>query len=257
MLALERRNLILSQLQAEKKVVVSELSSKFGVSEETIRRDLDKLDREGFAVKSYGGAVIREEQAVDFPFQIRQKFNVLGKQAMAELVSPLIHAGEHLFLDASSTALTVSKALKEKSALTVVTNSLEILAQLSDVSDWRVICIGGEMSENYLAFLGSIAERQIRQYYVDTMIFSCKALDMELGPMESRLEFAGIKQEMAERSKRRILVADSSKFDKTSLIVGCGWDRIDMLVTDAQPPAAWKEHLAAVGVECIYPGSAA
>ena len=80
MLALERRNLILEKLQAEKRVVVSELSQLYDVSEETIRRDLDKLEKEGLAIKSYGGAVINEDVSIDLPFNVRKNQNVTGKQ---------------------------------------------------------------------------------------------------------------------------------------------------------------------------------
>ena len=88
MLALERRNLILEKLQTEKRVVVSELSQLYDVSEETIRRDLDKLEKEGFATKSYGGAVINENVSIDLPFNIRKNQNVAGKQKMAETPAP-------------------------------------------------------------------------------------------------------------------------------------------------------------------------
>ena len=156
MLALERRNLILEKLQTEKRVVVSQLSQLFDVSEETIRRDLDKLEKEGLATKSYGGAVINEDISIDLPFNIRKNQNVVGKQKMAELTADLVQDGEHIFLDASTTAVFVAKALKEKrERLTVITNSVEVLLELSDVSGWNIISTGGVMKEGYLAFLGS------------------------------------------------------------------------------------------------------
>ena len=105
MLALERRNLILEKLQAEKRVVVSELSQLYDVSEETIRRDLDKLEKEGLAIKSYGGAVINEDVSIDLPFNVRKNQNVTGKQKMAELAASLVKDGDHIFLDASTTAV--------------------------------------------------------------------------------------------------------------------------------------------------------
>lgn len=176
MLALERRNLILEKLQNEKRVVVSELSQLYGVSEETIRRDLDKLEKEGLAIKSYGGAVINEDVSIDLPFNVRKNQNVVGKQKMAEIVASLVHDGEHLLLDASTTAVFVAKALKEKERLTVITNSMEILLELADVSGWNIISTGGMMKEGYLAFLGSRTEEVIRSYFVDTVIFPVRLL---------------------------------------------------------------------------------
>ena len=89
MLAIERRNKILEKLQTERRVVVSELSALFDVSEETIRRDLEKLENEGYAIKSYGGAVLNENANLDLPFDIRKNKNVVGKQKIAELVSEM------------------------------------------------------------------------------------------------------------------------------------------------------------------------
>ena len=149
MLALERRNLILEKLQTEKKVVVSELSQLYEVSEETIRRDLDKLEKEGLAIKSYGGAVINEDVSIDLPFNIRKNQNVSGKQKMAEIAASLVQEGDHIFLDASTTAVFVAKALKEKERLTVITNSMEILLELSEYyfnrrcHERRISCIPG------------------------------------------------------------------------------------------------------------------
>ena len=114
MLALERRNLILEKLQAEKRVVVSELSQLYDVSEETIRRDLDKLEKEGLAIKSYGGAVINEDVSIDLPFNVRKNQNVTGKQKMAELAASLVKDGDHIFLDASTTAAFCGESIKGK-----------------------------------------------------------------------------------------------------------------------------------------------
>ena len=159
MLALERRNLILEKLQEEKRVVVSELSQLYSVSEETIRRDLDKLEKEGLAIKSYGGAVINEDFSIDLPFNVRKNQNVTGKQKMAEIVASLVSEGDHIFLDASTTAVFVAKALKDKERLTVITNSMEILLELSDVSGWNIISTGGVMKDGYLAFLQGSRQR--------------------------------------------------------------------------------------------------
>ena len=101
MLAVERRNLILEKLQEDKKVIVSELSQEFQVSEETIRRDLDKLDKDGLAVKSYGGAVLNENTSLDMPFNIRKKNNPAGKQRKATSVEELFGDGVHIVLDPS------------------------------------------------------------------------------------------------------------------------------------------------------------
>ena len=134
MLAIERRNEILEKLQTDRRVVVSELSQIYDVSEETIRRDLEKLVNDGYAIKSYGGAVINENVNIELPFNIRKNRNIVGKQRIAELVSRIVKDGDSIMLDASSTAVYIAKALQEKGKknLTVITNSIEIIIELFD-----------------------------------------------------------------------------------------------------------------------------
>ena len=237
MLALERRNLILEKLQAEKRVVVSELSQLYSVSEETIRRDLDKLEKEGLATKSYGGAVINEDVGIDLPFNIRKNQNVQGKQKMAEIAASMVNDGDHIFLDASTT----------------VTNSMEILLELSDVSGWNIISTGGVMKEGYLAFLGARTEEVIRSYYVDKVIFSCKALNEDMGIMESKEAFGTTKKAMINSGKMRILVVDSTKFDQTAFSVAGQLRDVEMVITDKKPSEKWLDHFNRHKIECIYP----
>ena len=231
MLALERRNLILEKLQEEKRVVVSELSQLYNVSEETIRRDLDKLEKEGLATKSYGGAVINEDVGI----------------------ASMVNDGDHIFLDASTTAVFVAKALKEKERLTVVTNSMEILLELSDVSGWNIISTGGVMKEGYLAFLGARTEEVIRSYYVDKVIFSCKALNEDMGIMESKEAFGTTKKAMINSGKMRILVVDSTKFDQTAFSVAGQLRDIETIITEKKPSEKWLKHFSEHKIECIYP----
>ena len=129
MLAIERRKLILEQLHREKRVVVSELSRKFSVSEETIRRDLDKFEKDDLVTKSYGGAVLKEDVGAEMPFKDRKKRNMLGKRVIGDILSEIIRDGDHILLDPSTTALSIVKALRSegKKDLTIITNSLEVL----------------------------------------------------------------------------------------------------------------------------------
>ena len=167
MLALERRNQIIEKLQEDKRVVVSDLSRQFGVSEETIRRDLEILDKEGIATKSYGGAVFNENNNIDMPFNVRKKKNVSGKQTIAEIVANMIDDADHIILDASTTAVYIAKAIKNKEHLTVITNSIEIMIELSDVSDWNIISSGGSLKEGYLALVGPQAVEGLSVFNVE------------------------------------------------------------------------------------------
>ncbi len=255
MLAAERRSEILEKLQEEKRVVVSDLSKQFGVSEETIRRDLDKLDKEGLATKSYGGAVFNENTNIDMPFNVRKKKNVTGKQKIAELVADLVRDGEHIILDASTTAVFIAKAIKNKERLTVITNSIEIIIELSDVSGWNIIASGGRLKEGYLALVGPQAVEGLSAFNAEKAFMSCKGLSTDKGITEGNEEFAQTKQVMMRSAAQRILTLDSSKFGKVAFSRVCDFKEIDMVITDEKPDGSWLELFDRYDIKCIYPGA--
>ena len=252
MLAVERRNMILEKLQDEKKVVVSELSALFEVSEETIRRDPDKLDREGLATKSYGGAILNENTSIDMPFNVRKKRNMRGKQVIAELVAGLIREGEHIIVDPSTTAVSIVKALKVRKRLTVITNSIEVLVELADVNGWDIISTGGTLRENYLALVGPKAMEGVSSFHADKVILSCKGIDMKKGITDANEMFSQVKQTMLKCAKKRILAVDYTKFDNVAFSRICELSAIDMVVTDIRPSEEWMNYFAEKGIECLY-----
>lgn len=252
MLAAERRGLILEKLQDEKRVVVSELSELFEVSEETIRRDLDKLDKEGLASKSYGGAVLVENNNTDMPFNVRKKRNMQGKRIMAEIISKLIDDGDHIIVDPSTTAVSIVKALRDKKRLTIVTNSIEVLVELADASGWDVISTGGTLRENYLALVGPRALEGINSFNADKVILSCKGIDMEKGITDANEMFSQVKRAMLHSAKQKILAVDSTKFEQVAFSQICEVTDLDMVVTDIRPSDAWMEYFKDKGITCLY-----
>ncbi len=253
MLAVERRKHILEQVHKNKKVIVSELSRQFHVSEETIRRDLEKLADDGHVIKSYGGAVINEIGSIDLPFNVRWKSNSVGKQKIADLISREIQDGEHIFLDASTTAVFIAKNIKNKKQLTVVTNSIENLLELSDVSGWDIISTGGFFKAGSMSFLGAKAADSIGKYNADKVFLSCKGLDLQKGVTEGNDETGSIKQRMIRSAGKVYLTVDSSKFDKVAFSNICPLSALDVVVTDQKPEERWMEIFEKNGIECIYP----
>lgn len=253
MLAIERRNAILEKLQEEKRVVVSELSQMYEVSEETIRRDLEKFEKDGVAVKSYGGAVLNENNNIDLPFNIRKNRNVIGKQKIAALVAGMIEDGDHIMLDASTTAVFIAKAIKDKKNITLITNSIEIIIELFDVPDWHVMSTGGTAREGTFALVGPQTNRMLACYHADISIVSCKGVDLDLGFTDSDEQHAENKYKMLRSGSKKILAMDSSKFGVTGFTKVGDFTDVDMIVTDAKPEEQWLELFERMNVECIYP----
>ncbi len=252
MLAIERRREILTRLTAEGKVLVCELARDFGVTEETIRRDLEKLDKEGLVSKTYGGAVSKHASTLDLPYNVRESVNVEQKQLIADKISELISDGERIMVDSSSTALYVIKRIKEKKNLTIITNSVKILLELADKQDWTVLSTGGILKKGALSLTGSSAEKMINSYHVDTAICSCKGFDMTLGITDSNESDCLIKQAMINSAERRILALDSEKFDKKSFVKVCQATDVNIVVTDTEPSERWIGFCHENDIELVY-----
>lgn len=253
MLAIERRNEILERLQKEKRVVVSELSKQYGVSEETIRRDLEKLENDGYVIKSYGGAVLNENNNIDMPFNIRKNTNVIGKQKIADIIKETVKDGESLMLDSSSTAVFIAKALKEeKRNLTIITNSIEIIIELFDAQNWRVLSTGGLAIEGSFALVGPQTDQMLCSFHVDKAIVSCKGFDMENGITDSNELHARNKKTMLERADKKILAVDSTKFEHTAFTRIGGLEDISVIITDEKPKEKWLKLFEQHQIECIW-----
>ncbi len=252
MLPIERKNEILSRLMSDGKVIVSELSAEYQVTEETIRRDLDKLEKEGLAKKTYGGAVRNENLNVELPYTVRKQTNVEGKKYIADIIGTLIHDGDYILLDSSTTALFTVKSIANLHNITLLTNSIEVLLELPQNSDWRVICTGGEFAQSSLSFAGRQVESIVDDYNVDLAVISCKGLDMQKGITDTRDYNAQIKKAFMRSAKKVLLAVDCTKFDKTSFVRFADISDISAVVTDAEPNEEWKNYFAGNSVELYY-----
>ena len=251
MLAIERKNEILAKLRTEQRVLVSELAARYAVTEETIRRDLDKLAREGYATKTYGGAIWGDSTRTDLSHTIRNKTNVEAKREIARLLARIIRDGDHIMLDDSSTSLFVAKQIRDKKNLSIITNSAEIIMELSDVQGWNILSTGGMLKYESTALVGHQAEQMIRNYHVDRAIISCKGLDTENGVTDSSDFHSQVKRAMMASARQKILAVDSSKFDRTSFVRIAGIPDLDAVVTEKRPDSRWLEVFSEASVDCI------
>ena len=253
MLAIERKNEILNKLRTEQRVLVSDLAAHYNVTEETIRRDLDKLEKDGYATKTYGGAILGNITKSDLSYTIRNKTNVEAKNEIAELVSTLVEDGDHLMMDDSSTTLFTARRLKEKKDLTIITNSVGLVTELAAMETWTILSTGGQLKRESLALVGARSLDALRSYHVDKVIFSCKGLDREAGITDSNELNAQIKQAMVCAAKKRILILDGTKFDKVSFVDIVPLEKIDVIVTNTRPPRPWAQYLEQLGVQLLFP----
>ncbi len=242
MLAVTRKNKIKDILIERKSITVTELSKTFDVTEETIRRDLKFLEDEGFLTRTYGGAFIQSGVENNVTVELREVAYTKSKDAIAKECRKLIHNGDSIFLDASTTSLFVARAVSDM-RLTVVTNSLLIIDQLTELDNIRVVCVGGTLSRDHKAFQGNATIQALDDLYLDKTFMSCRSLSMEHGITDSSEGMAMIRQKLLKRSNEIYLIADYSKFDKTSFIHICDFDNLTGIVTDKVLNQEWKNFL--------------
>ncbi|AEM73892.1 DeoR/GlpR family DNA-binding transcription regulator [Caldicellulosiruptor acetigenus] len=253
MLAIERRQKIMAMLNENKSVLVPELAKLFNVTEETIRRDLEKLEKEGLLKRTYGGAVLVENYNVDIPFEFRNVTNIEGKKQIALSLIKYIEDGDTLVMDSSTSALQVAKLLKTKKKITVITNSEQIIDELKVFEDTiKVISTGGTLRNKSLSLVGPIAEQTLRSLNANKAIISCKGFDIEKGFTESNELEAQVKKLMIEIADKVYMIADHTKMNKTALVNIATLDDVDFIFTDKILPPSQENAIREKNVEIVY-----
>ncbi len=242
MLAMERKARIKTLVMKNKSVIVSQLAREFSVNEETIRRDLKALEKEGVLTRTYGGAFVQNGVINEVELSLRQTAYVENKRRIAARCMSVIHNGDTILLDHSTTALEIARAA-EKMEITVLTNSLLIADQLADQGQIRLILIGGEFDAKNRCFSGNAMLDALDSYYVDTAFISCRSLHLDHGVTDSSEQSAAMRRKMISRAERAYLAADHTKFDRTSFVRICGLEKLSGIVTDTPVPERW--HSAA------------
>ncbi len=259
MAALNRQEKIRELIRSQGSVRVTELSEQCKVTEETIRKDLDKLEKEGILLRVHGGAVLTEQTAVNevsIPselshFEKRRSVNLDSKKRIAGNAVSLLKDVHTLFVDSSTTAAEVVYELFGNSDITIVTNSAQFFAATADV-ECSIISTGGEFNPTYMSLQGTIAKETINKYNVDAAVISCKAIDPVDGAQDTYDAEAELKKIMIERSSKVILLADHSKFNQKAFVKLMNLDAVDILVTDEDPGEQWRNICVELGIQLYY-----
>ncbi|MGL5676360.1 MAG: DeoR/GlpR family DNA-binding transcription regulator [Cellulosilyticaceae bacterium] len=255
MLALERQQAILELIYTNKAVKVTDLSQQFNVTEETIRRDLEKLAKKGVVKKTYGGAVLNEQpeenELEDTTFDHRIKENMESKEKIGRAIGEMIQAGETIILDSSTTCLEVAKRLPKQKRMTVITNSVSAVIELSAHEEVTVISTGGTLRTASMSLIGPTAKKNIANYYADKLILSCKGVSLSRGIMESNELEKEIKQCFVEAASQVILAVDHGKINKGALYQFMPLERIHCIVTDLPLDSQWEAMCLEKGIRVV------
>jgi DeoR family transcriptional regulator, glycerol-3-phosphate regulon repressor len=245
-----RQALILGRVSKDGTLEVSQIAKQLKVSGETIRRDMKEMERKGMLQKVHGGAALPSGLAGS-PYQERMRHNTEGKRRIGEAVAQLVANGDSLLIETGTTNMYVAQALREHKNMIIITNSVDVARTLAFRTDNDVFMAGGKLTADDGASLGSTAIDYISTFRVKFAIFSVGAIDVVDGLMAHHISEAEFTRAAIARAEKTILVADQTKFGCKALVRIIDLARVDILVTDAEPPLPFRRLLSQGNVQVV------
>jgi DeoR family transcriptional regulator of aga operon len=248
-----RRERIVALLREQGSVQIPALAQILGVSTQTLRKDLNFLDRKRICTRSTGGAILHSgaasttEDAID----VKRTLFASEKVSIGRRAAALISDGESVLLDSGTTTLQVARHLNPEDSLVVVTNDVGIMNELTGRDSVQLVFLGGTLRRKSLSFYGSQTERTVRDLHVDKLFLAADGFDTEKGITTHFEPEAQLNRMMCAAAKEIIVVTDSSKFGRLCLHSVLEPQGISKVVTDAGIPVEAREALARSGVEVI------
>jgi DeoR/GlpR family transcriptional regulator of sugar metabolism len=240
-----RREQILIQLSVDDQTTVSELSQMLGVSEVTIRKDLDVLEAQGLLTRVHGGALVSGRGRLERMFAAREQEHREQERRIAQAAAALVRSGQSVFLDGSTTALQIARLIKGRDDLTVVTNGLYTALELSFSAGITVVVVGGIVRRRSSSLVAGVSDDLLQRSRVEIGFFGAGGVTASAGLTEPDLGEATLKQRMVSQSALVVGVADATRLGVTQLSAFALPHEIDRIITDTNAPADVVEELRA------------
>jgi DeoR family transcriptional regulator of aga operon len=246
----ERQLRITELLNDQRRISLAQISSLFAVSEATARRDLDALSQRGLARRVHGGAISADQAPPEPPILKRGKEQAAEKQAIARLAYSMVQDGETLFLGSGSTILAFAELLHDR-ALTVITNSLAVLNELTNARSVELIGVGGSYRPSELSFIGHITEQALSEVRADKVFLGIRSIDAQHGLTNDYLPETLTDRAILRIGLQTILLADHTKMGRVSSSFLSPAGAVSILITDSQTPPAVIAALQDLGVKVL------
>ena len=256
----ERRARILEQIALAGRASVTELSRQFGVSEVTIRADLQSLAEQNLVVRTHGGAVpsnpansTRGYRSTldDLSLAIRRKQQVMEKSRIGEAAAAMISNGDAIFLDSSSTALAIAHHLREHHDVTIITNSLTVAYEMLNVPSVTVVMSGGMLRRDTASLIGTDGLCTLQKYNIEKGFFGAHGLSLPEGLTDVSDAEAEVKRPIAAMCRQVVAVLDATKWGRVGLASFAGPQDIDCVITDTHAPAQMVAAVRTLGIEVV------
>lgn len=241
---------ILEIARIEGKVTVEGLADHFGVTVQTIRRDLAELDEGGRLERVHGGAILRSG-TINIAYRERRALNAEGKQAIAQACAAEIPEGASILLNIGTTTEAVAEALRHRAGLLVLTNNTNVAQILSANPDCQVVVTGGTLRRSDGGLTGHVAEATIRLFKPDLAIIGCSALDTDGDVLDYDIQEVSVSHEAIRRARRVWLVADHTKFQRQAPARIASMADLDTVFTDRPLPPPLAERCADWGTRVV------
>jgi DeoR family transcriptional regulator, glycerol-3-phosphate regulon repressor len=251
-----RQSEIITMLRQSGRVAVEDLAAHFGVTLQTIRRDLNELSEARALVRVHGGAMIASGVA-NLAYEARQHVALQSKRLIGEAAAKLVPDNASLLINIGTTTEEVAKALSNHSGLLVITNNLHVANELHRSKSVQVIVTGGSIRQGDGGIVGAMTVAQITQFRVDLAIIGTSAIDPDGTLLDFDVREVEISRAIIEHARKIVLVADSSKFSRTAPVKIAELSEIDIFVTDRLPSEEIGNMCRRCGVEVIEAGDLA
>lgn len=236
-------------------VKVADLVREFDVSEETIRRDLNELERDGIAQKNYGGAVLTEDFIASMtsitPVDERRTQMGEEKDAIGRMAAKLVKEDQVVIVDAGSTTWSVAKHLGELNRLTVITNGINVAQELSHNQNFSVFVIGGKLNTHLMSLVSPQPEIEMQKYTADYVFLGTSGISMKKGFTSADIYEAEVKRAMVGVGEKVVILADHTKLEKQGLISFSSFDDVDILITSSLANEEMLREIEKHGVEVL------
>ena len=251
MLPVERRLKILEVVADAQTVHVAELAAIFNVSEVSIRRDIHRLERDGFLRRTYGGATAHLTRSLDLAFNARALQSAREKRLIGMAAVSLVDDASCIFIGIGTTCEQFGRYIRARPELTVVTGSLPIASQLGTRS-METVVLGGRVRRDELSCVGAPAQATLDRYRFEIAIIGAAGLSAEAGITDLNAEDADVNRQAIERASRVVVLADGTKLGVVALAAIAPASAIDVLVTDQGADSSHLQRLRDLGVEVIF-----
>jgi DeoR family transcriptional regulator, aga operon transcriptional repressor len=244
----ERRRAILEILQRDGRVLVMDLAREFETSQVTIRKDLESLHAHGLIHRTHGGALPAREGALEDPtLREKEKLHHKEKLRIAATAAAMVQEGQVIILDSGTTTTAIARALRKFRSLTIITNAVNIAAELSGTAI-EVILTGGTLRKNSFSLVGPIAEETLRRLNADLLFLGVDGFDVHYGLSTPNLLESKVNRVMVDIAKRKVAVCDASKFGRRSLSLIAPTSALDEVITDRGTPKGDVRALKKAGI---------